>query len=112
MHVPARNPMQDPLASGILSAGLPWLRASGNLITNITGDPILLRGVNLLGMDSAAPVPERGFAAGAGITPEVIDAILSWGINVIRVAINRERVLSGAGSLSSQDYLNDLYGII
>ena len=111
-RVPPRNPLQDPLASGILSADLPWLRASGNLITNITGDPILLRGVNLLGLDSAAPDPQRGFAVGAAITPEVIDAILSWGANAIRVAINRERVLSGAGGWSSQDYLSDLDGII
>ena len=112
VSVPQHNPLQDPLASGILSAGLPWLRASGNLVTNISGDPILLRGVNLLGFDSTRPDPELGFATGAGITPETIDTILSWGANVIRVAINRERVLSGTHGLSSQDYLSDLDGII
>ncbi len=95
-----------------LSGELPWLRTSGSRITSIAGDPILLRGVNLLGLDSAEPHPQRGFAAGAGITPEAIETMLSWGVNVIRVAINRARVLDGAGGLSDQDYLNDLDQII
>ncbi len=111
-EAPARNPLLDPLAGGVLSGSLPWLRATGNRITTISGDPVLLRGVNLLGMDSAPPDPRRGFAAGAGITPQVIEAALSWGTRVIRLAINRGRVLEGAGGLPASAYLEDLDELI
>jgi hypothetical protein len=102
----------DRIPSGTLSGALPWLRVTGNQVTNIEGEPVLLRGVSLLGLDSALPHDERGFAAGAGITPETIDDILSWGVNVIRVAINRARVISGSGAFSAWQYLDDLKWIV
>jgi hypothetical protein len=107
-----RDPFQDPIPSGRLSGSLPWLRVTGNQITNIFGDPILLRGVALLGMDSSEPHSQLGFAAGAGINQLVIDSALSWGANVLRVAINRNRVLHGYGDWSAWDYLSDLDDII
>jgi hypothetical protein len=109
---PASNPLQDRIPSGILSGTLPWLQVSGNRIVNPLGDPVTLRGVNLLGMENAEPDSESGFAAGAGITEETIATILTWGVNVIRVAINRSRVLNGYGEWSGWDYLTDLDSII
>ena len=63
-------------------------------------------------MDGAPPDAERGFAAGAGITDSAIDAILAWGANVIRVSINRQRVLNGSGTWTAEHYLRDLDWIV
>jgi hypothetical protein len=95
-----------------LSAALPWLRVTGNQITTVGGAPVFLRGVSLLGMDHAAPHVDKGFAAGAGITEQTIDEILAWGANVIRIAINRTRVISGSGGFSAWNYLEDLQWIV
>jgi hypothetical protein len=108
----ARSPLQDPLAQNGLSGELPWLRCTGNRIATILGDAVVLRGVNLLGLESALPDPQGGFAAGAGITPQTIDAILGWGANLIRLAISRTRVLDGGAGFSAEDYRKDLDWII
>ncbi len=109
---PGRDPLQARIPSGVLSGALPWLIVDKNRIVNLDGQPVLLRGISMLGMDSAPPDPERGFAAGAGITESTIDAILEWGANVIRVSINRQRVLNGSGTWSAAHYLQDLDWIV
>lgn len=109
---PARDPLQARIPSGAISGSLPWLLVNGNQIVNLDCNPVRLRGVSLLGLDSAPPDPERGFAAGAAITEAMIDAILGWSANVIRVAINHQRVLDGSGAWSGWDYLTDLDWII
>jgi hypothetical protein len=81
---------------------------TGNQITTVGGAPVLLRGVSLLGLDHSAPHEDKGFAAGAGITEQTIDEILTWGANVIRIAINRTRVISGSGGFSASSYLEDI----
>ncbi len=108
----ARDPLQARIPSGAISGSLPWLVVNGNQIVNLDCNPVRLRGVSLLGLDSAPPDPERGFAAGATITEAMIDTILGWGANVIRVAINHQRVLNGLGAWSGWDYLADLDWII
>lgn len=107
-----RDPLQDNIASGVLSGALPWLRATGSRIATPGGEPVVLRGVNLLGLDAAGPHPERGFAAGAGISEATVDAALGWGGNVIRLAINRDRVLNGYGRFGPWEYLADLDRVI
>jgi hypothetical protein len=104
--------LQDRIPSGTLSGALPWLRVQGNRVATLSGKPVILRGVSLLGMEESPPVPGRGFAAGAGITPAGLEAIFDWNVNVIRVAINRDRVLNGSGAWTAWDYLNDLDWII
>jgi len=84
----------------------------GSSLVTTAGDPIILRGVSLLGMDAAPPHPEGGFAGGAGVTEETLDAALGWGGAVVRIAINRDRVLGRSAHWSRRDYLADLDGII
>ncbi len=111
-QAPVNNPLEDPIPSGEISGSLPWLRVNFNRIANTASDPIMLRGISLLGPDSAEPDPNLGFAAGAGITEAAINAILDWGPNIIRLAINRNRVLNGYKGWTAADYLADLDGII
>jgi hypothetical protein len=91
---------------------LPWLQVRGSNLVNTAGDRIVLRGVSLLGLDGAPPDPERGFAAGAGVTEETLDAVLEWGGTVLRIAINRNRVLGGSARWNRRDYLADLDAVI
>lgn len=109
---PERDPLQDPIPSGTMSGALPWLRTNGNRIVTLAGAPITLRGISLLGLDSSSPDPVRGFAAGAGITEATLATLLDWGGNVIRLAINRNRVLYGSAGWSAWDYLAELDWII
>jgi hypothetical protein len=106
------NPLRDRIPSGTLSGALPWLCTTGNQITTADGQPVLLRGVNLLGLDSADPDATEGFAAGAGLSATVIAEMLDWGSTVLRVAINGRRVLRGSGAWSAWDYLTDLDRIV
>jgi hypothetical protein len=109
---PPHDPLQDRIPSGTLSGALPWLRVVGNRLVTLAGDPITLRGLSLLGLERAEPHPQQGFAAGAGLTAESFEALLGWGVNVVRVALNRSRVLNGYGDFSAWDYLSELDGII
>jgi len=106
------SPLVDRIPSGAISDSLPWLVVRGNQIVTLNGDPIILRGISLLGMDTASPDAQRGFAAGAGITAPVLDAILAWGANLIRLAINQDRVTQGFATWNSADYLADLDRIV
>jgi hypothetical protein len=108
----ARSALEDRIPSGALSGTLPWLRVNGTQIATLAGMPVALRGIGLLGLESAPPDPEAGFAAGAGITPATIAGILDWSANVIRVAINRARVLDGSPPWTGWNYLADLDDII
>jgi hypothetical protein len=109
---PARDPLRDRIPSGALSGALPWLRVVGNRLVTLAGDPVVLRGVSLLGLERAAPHPEQGFAAGAGLTQPMLESVLAWGVNIIRLAINRGRVLNGAAGLSAWDYITELDEIV
>ncbi len=105
-------PLEARITSGALSGSLPWLRTDGKRIRTLAGDAVTLRGVNLLGLDSAPPDAERGFAAGAGITEALLDAVFAWDVNVVRVAVNHQRAMTGVGDLSAWDYLAELDHII
>ena len=109
---PVRDPLQDRIPSGTLSGSLPWLQVRAHRLVTVAGDAIILRGLSLLGLDSIPPDPDRGFAAGAGMTEEMLNAALDWGATVLRLAINRDRVLAGSAGWSPWDYLSDLDGII
>lgn len=109
---PVRDPLRDRIPSGALSGSLPWLQVRGHRLVTVAGDAIILRGLSLLGLESAPPDPDRGFAAGAGMTEGMLNAALDWGATVLRLAINRDRVLAGSAGWSPWDYLSDLDGII
>ena len=99
--------------NGELSNGLPLLATSGNRIVNaVTGQPVLLRGVNRSGLEYAEP-DEQGFLSGAGITRSEIQTITrDWGSSIIRLPFNQDWVLRGRGGLSGEDYQKALDRVI
>jgi hypothetical protein len=96
----------------VLSASLPWLTTQANRVITMAGEPVVLRGVSLIGMDGARPDPAKGYAAGAGITDALLDQAIGWGANVVRVAINRRRVLAGADRWTGWDYLREIDDLV
>jgi hypothetical protein len=111
-RAPDTQPLRAHIASGALSGDLPWLRVNGRRLVDLDGAPVLLRGVNLEGMDATPPDPEAGYAAAAGVTEDVIDGIIGWGANVIRVAINRDWVLHGHDEAADFAYVAELDRIV
>ena len=103
-----QEPLTDRIPSGVLSGSLPWLTTQGNRVITIAGEPVILRGVSVVGMDGAPPDSARGYAAGAGISDALLDQATAWGANVVRVAINRRRVLAGTDQWTGWDYLREL----
>jgi len=77
---------------------LPRLGTSGNRIVNVrTGEPVLLRGINLSGLEYCSP-DGSGSLTKVRITPEVITEIVeAWNANVIRVPFNAEWALARDG---------------
>ena len=106
---PAREPLNDPIPSGALSGSLPWLRVEGARLVTISGHPVTLRGVNVPGL--GPPGQERDLVA-AGMDEPGLEAILGLGGNAVRVPIDRDRVLVGAGESSPLDHLAGLDRIV
>lgn len=91
-----RDPLTDRLASGVFSGSLPWLTTKANRVITITGEPVVLRGISLIGM------------ARTGVAEALIQEAIAWGANVVRVAIDSRRAFSGAGISSGRDDLHEL----
>ena len=66
----------------------PGLRASGNQIIGVDGQPVRIAGVNRSGAEYAC-IQGWGFFDGPTDGPSV-DAIESWGINTIRIPMNEQ----------------------
>jgi aryl-phospho-beta-D-glucosidase BglC (GH1 family) len=81
-----------------LSKDLPRLTTSGNRIVNArTGELVLLRGINLSGLEYCSPDGSGSLTKGR-ITPEVIAEIVEgWNANVIRVPFNADWALARNG---------------
>jgi hypothetical protein len=101
-----KSVLRDRLSVARLSAGLPWLRTEGPRLETLNGDPVILRGVTLRELDAAPPDPAAGFAVGAGVTPALLSTVLGWGTTLLRISINRSRVMT------SLDYLEVLDTVI
>lgn len=97
-----------------LSGNVKWLRVDGNRLVNEDGDPVVLRGVNLSGLEytdrgALDPTGVRRATSreGAGITRELIrEMVRHWRANVIRLPLNQE------WALTREDYLANLDRII
>ncbi len=90
--------------NGELTNGLAALGTSGNRILNLSGEPIILRGVNRSGLEYAGP-DEQGFLSGASLSKSEIEFIVKeWHCNIIRLPFNQDFVLRGRQGRSGEEY--------
>jgi len=96
-----------------LSNNLPSLRTSGDRIINsVTGDPIILRGINRSGLEYSDP-DEQGFLSGASISRAEIQVITQhWHANIIRLPFNQDFALRGRAGRTAEEYLQSLDQVI
>src|SRR5262249_20291076 len=118
-RVPTERPVSEPrqqpeaptpvlqarIPSGTLSGTLPWLRTHGRAMVTLEGAGVVLRGISLRGLHTAAR--GGGFAGAAAL-----DETLAWGPTVLRVAINRSRVLGSSGQLRAPGYFEAIDAIV
>jgi aryl-phospho-beta-D-glucosidase BglC (GH1 family) len=89
------------------------LATAGNrIVDTVTGQNVLLRGINRSGLEYAIP-DEDGFASGAGIARAEVEWIVrEWGANIIRLPFAQDRVLRGFGDRSGEEYLRDIDRVV
>jgi hypothetical protein len=85
---------------------LPELITEGNrILTADTMKPILLRGVNLSGLEYSEP-SAAGFLDAAQYSElEVREIVENWGANIIRLPFNQDWCLRGRRDHSAEEYL-------
>ena len=106
---PANDPLDDPIPSGVLSGSLPWLRVAGTRLETVGGHPVTLRGASVLGL---GPPGRAHDLAAAGLDNAGLEALLGLGLRAIRVPIDRDRYLVGAGGGSATERLAELDRIV
>jgi Cellulase (glycosyl hydrolase family 5) len=87
----------------------PYLQTQGSFIVDENGDAVILRGVTVRGLDTAAPQAGQLFPAALGIDPENLAAMTGqWSANVIRLPFAANTILSGNGTLAASAVLTGL----
>ncbi len=82
-------PFTSPLHAGVRAAApLNGLKVTGNRITDASGKPVMLRGVNRSGTEFAC-IQGWGIFDGPS-DPASVQAIASWHVNYVRVLLNED----------------------
>ncbi|HJW49471.1 MAG TPA: cellulase family glycosylhydrolase [Candidatus Limnocylindria bacterium] len=79
----------------------PALRVQGNRLLDPTGRPVQLRGVNRMGLEFSCV---QGKGLGQPFDQRSIDALKSWGVNVVRLPLNEHCWLGIGGEPSGEAY--------
>ena len=99
---PTAPPTPTPAPSPTTPPSFSGLHVQGNRIVNGAGQPVMLRGVNRMGMEYSC-VQGKGLMDGP-LTQASVDAYKTWGINVVRVPLNEHCWVGVEGSPSGAAY--------
>jgi endoglucanase len=77
------------------------LRVQGNRLLDPAGRPVQLRGVNRMGLEFSCV---QGKGLGQPFDQHSIDALKSWGVNVVRLPLNEHCWLGIGGEPSGEEY--------
>ena len=87
----------------------PQLATSGNFILNSSKNAVALRGVNVVGIDTAAPAASETLPDAMSLDQSNLALITgTWGLNLVRLPFQAQTVLAGNGSLSAASILAGL----
>ena len=112
----AFSPLTRARAAGMSTASstlpreeLLWLSAVDSFIVDENGLAVTLRGINVVGLDTAAPGPEQGLSDALSLDEANVAAITGfWGANLVRLPFTAQTILSGNGALSHDEILAGL----
>src|SRR4051812_42868264 len=90
-----------PEARDEVATSAPALRVQGNRLLDPAGRPIELRGVNRMGLEFSCV---QGKGLGQPFDQHSIDALRSWGVNVVRLPLNEHCWLGVGGEPSGEAY--------
>src|SRR5436190_8969808 len=90
-----------PAARDAAATSTPALRVQGNRLLDPAGRPVELRGVNRMGLEFSC-VQGKGLAQ--PFDQHSIDALKSWGVNVVRLPLNEQCWLGVGGEPSGEAY--------
>ena len=85
------------------------LRTQGSYVVDENFNAISLRGVTVAGLDTLAPAANQSFTGALSLDDQNLSLLTNlWGVNLIRLPFQAATILSGNGSLSSDDILAGL----
>jgi len=101
----ADSPSPAVIEPGVLTR----LATIGNFILDDYQNAVALRGVNVTGLDTAAPAEGQTLPESIGLDEDNLAVITgSWKFNLIRLPFLAQTVLAGNGSLSAANILDGL----
>jgi hypothetical protein len=87
----------------------PQLTTAGNSVVKEHGSAILLRGVTVAGLDTAALAPGQSLPAALSLDANNLALMTGvWGINLVRIPFQARTVLSGTGAIPAASVLSGL----
>jgi len=100
-------PLEEP------QDNLLWLRTADSFVVDENGAALSLRGITVQGLDAAAPAANQSVAATISLDDENLSAISDlWAINLVRLPLKAQTILSGNNSLSGTDLLAAIDDIV
>lgn len=86
--------------------GVAWLTTAGKLVLSEDGTPVLLRGVNVVGLDAALASTNMSPRALLGLSDAALELLVdTWGANLVRLPLNVGTILDDAAALAALDEL-------
>ena len=106
------DPRPAPRPPSILSAKLPGLSVTGSDLSQTgSGPPVVLRGVNIAGVDTAKPgaldwngQPQDAALDASGLSLILPTLVADWGVNLVRLPVSQRWVLERIGYLKDIDW--------
>jgi hypothetical protein len=110
---PASVPLPSAVPEPVIEEGLSWLSAQGSFVVDENGNPVPLRGVTVVGLDAASPLPGQTLADALALDSFNIAALADgWGVNLVRIPFMSRPILSGNDALPAAQLLSDLDDLI
>jgi Cellulase (glycosyl hydrolase family 5) len=92
---------------------LSWLRTNKNAIVDHDDNVVLLRGVNVAGLDAASPAPGQLLREVLTLDDPSLALLTDlWGVNLVRVPFRAETILAETGTPAVGDLLAGLDDLV
>ena len=109
---PLLEPADAPASLAVTQAEGPTLSrlsTSGNFILDESGQTIVLRGITVVGLDTAAPASGQTLADALSIDENNLALMTAiWGMNLVRLPFQAQTVLTGNGAVPAGKILAGL----